>query len=110
MTQMVTEPEVPAAVVAADIRKAERTDRIVGIVQRQGALAVLVVVVLIALATWPNFRSFDNTATILVAAAPPMLIALGHDLRDHHRRASTCRSARSTCSAASSRRTPRSGG
>ena len=25
----------------------------------------------------PNFRSFDNAATILVAAAPPMLIALG---------------------------------
>ena len=77
MTQMVTEPEVPAAVVAADLRKAERADRIVGIVQRQGALAVLVVVVVIACATWPNFRSFDNTATILVAAAPPMLIALG---------------------------------
>ena len=77
MTQMVTEPEVPAAVVAADLRKAERADRIVGIIQRQGALAVLVVVVLIACATWPNFRSFDNAATILVAAAPPMLIALG---------------------------------
>ncbi len=32
---------------------------------------------MIAVAAFPNFRSFDNTATILVAAAPPMLIALG---------------------------------
>src|ERR1044071_10347582 len=68
--------ETPAAAVE-DVRKAERTDRIVGTVQRQGALAVLIVVVLIALATFPNFRSLDNAATILVAAAPPMLIALG---------------------------------
>ncbi|GIF19754.1 ribose transport system permease protein [Actinoplanes tereljensis] len=60
-----------------DTRRTDRTDRIVEIVQRQGALAVLVVVVLISFATFPNFRSFDNTATILVAAAPPMLIALG---------------------------------
>jgi galactofuranose transport system permease protein len=77
VTQMITDPVVPAAIVAADVRKAERTDRIVGTVQRQGALAVLVVVVVIASATWPNFRSFDNAGTILVAAAPPMLIALG---------------------------------
>ncbi|GGN95749.1 sugar ABC transporter permease [Actinoplanes lobatus] len=45
--------------------------------QRQGALAVLAVVVLIAFGAFPNFRSLDNAATILVAAAPPMLIALG---------------------------------
>ncbi|GAA2619278.1 sugar ABC transporter permease [Paractinoplanes durhamensis] len=70
-------PTPPPEQAAADVRKAERTDRIVGTVQRQGALAVLVVVVLIALAAFPNFRSFDNTGTILVAAAPPMLIALG---------------------------------
>jgi galactofuranose transport system permease protein len=35
------------------------------------------VVLLIAVAAFPNFRSLDNAATILVAAAPPMLIALG---------------------------------
>ncbi|MGK5680470.1 ABC transporter permease [Actinoplanes sp. URMC 104] len=67
----------PPAIVAEDVRKAERTDRIVGTIQRQGALAVLVVVALIALASFPNFRSLDNAATILIAAAPPMLIALG---------------------------------
>jgi ribose/xylose/arabinose/galactoside ABC-type transport system permease subunit len=67
----------PSAIVVADVRRAERTDRIVGTVQRQGALAVLLVVVVVSLATFPNFRSFDNAATILVAAAPPMLIALG---------------------------------
>ncbi|WP_328478300.1 ABC transporter permease [Actinoplanes sp. NBC_00393] len=65
------------AAAIADPRVAERTDRIVGAVQRQGAVAVLAVVVLIALVAFPNFRSLDNAATILVAAAPPMLIALG---------------------------------
>ncbi|MEV6303314.1 ABC transporter permease [Actinoplanes sp. NPDC051861] len=58
-------------------RRAERTDRLVGAVQRQGALAVLALVVLISLFAFPDFRSWDNAATILVAAAPPMLIALG---------------------------------
>ncbi|MGX6604376.1 ABC transporter permease [Micromonosporaceae bacterium Da 78-11] len=78
MTQgIISDPEVGAAVVAADVRKAERTDRIVGTVQRQGALAVLIVIALVSLATFPNFRSLDNTSTILIAAAPPMLIALG---------------------------------
>ncbi|MEV6844306.1 ABC transporter permease [Actinoplanes sp. NPDC051411] len=67
----------PATIVVEDVRRAERTDRIVGTVQRQGALAVLVVVVVMSVAAFPNFRSFDNAATILVAAAPPMLIALG---------------------------------
>jgi galactofuranose transport system permease protein len=76
VTQLATEPEVPA-VVAADVRRAERTDRIVGRVQRQGALAVLAVVVIIGSIAWENFRTFDNAGTILVAAAPPMLIALG---------------------------------
>jgi ribose/xylose/arabinose/galactoside ABC-type transport system permease subunit len=69
--------EAPAAIVAEDVRRAERTDRIVGTVQRQGALAVLLVVLVVSLVAFPNFRSFDNAATILVAAAPPMLIALG---------------------------------
>ncbi|SNY72583.1 ABC transporter permease [Paractinoplanes atraurantiacus] len=71
-----TVSEAPAIVVE-DVRKAERTDHVVGAVQRQGALAVLVIVVLISLMAFPGFRSFDNAATILVAAAPPMLIALG---------------------------------
>jgi ribose/xylose/arabinose/galactoside ABC-type transport system permease subunit len=76
---IVSDPAIPAVVVE-DVRRAERTDRIVGTVQRQGALAVLLVVVVVSLATFPNFRSFDNAATILVAAAPPMLIALGMTL------------------------------
>ncbi len=77
MTRTVSDPQAPAAIVAADVRRAERTDRIVAHMQRQGALAVLVVVVLVASATWPNFRTFDNAGTILVGAAPLMLIALG---------------------------------
>ncbi|GAB1644761.1 ABC transporter permease [Krasilnikovia sp. MM14-A1259] len=67
----------PATPVAADLRRAERIDRIVGLVQRQGAPAVLGVVVLAGAVAFPDFRSYDNAATILVAAAPPMLIALG---------------------------------
>ncbi|XVU25914.1 ABC transporter permease [Actinoplanes sp. CA-054009] len=74
-----TVSEAPAIVVE-DVRKAERTDRVVGAVQRQGALAVLVIVVMISLMAFPGFRGFDNAATILVAAAPPMLIALGMTL------------------------------
>jgi ribose/xylose/arabinose/galactoside ABC-type transport system permease subunit len=68
---------LPPPTVAADQRRADRTDRIVGIVQRQGALAVLLIVLVIALVAFPGFRSFDNTATILVSAAPLALIALG---------------------------------
>jgi ribose/xylose/arabinose/galactoside ABC-type transport system permease subunit len=68
---------MPPPTVAVDERKAERTDRIVGTVQRQGALAVLLIVLVIALLAFPGFRSFDNTATILVSAAPLALIALG---------------------------------
>ena len=75
---MAAEPEEALpAVVQEDIRNAERTDKIVGTVQRQGALAVLAVVVVVASISFPNFRSFDNASTILIAAAPPMLIALG---------------------------------
>ncbi|MEU4692470.1 ABC transporter permease [Actinoplanes sp. NPDC023714] len=51
--------------------------RLAGAFQRQGALAVLGAVVVVAIAVFPNFRSLDNAGTILVAAAPPMLIALG---------------------------------
>jgi ribose/xylose/arabinose/galactoside ABC-type transport system permease subunit len=63
--------------VVADERRAERVDRIVGIVQRQGAPAVLLVVLVIALAAFPGFRSLDNATTILTSAAPLALIALG---------------------------------
>ncbi|WIN00761.1 ABC transporter permease [Actinoplanes oblitus] len=51
--------------------------RMAGVVRRQGALAVLLAVVVVSLALFPGFRSLDNAGTILVAAAPPMLIALG---------------------------------
>ncbi|GAA2491481.1 ABC transporter permease [Winogradskya humida] len=66
-----------AVPVETEERTSERSDRIVDLVQRQGALAVLVVVVIIAAAAFPNFRGYDNAGTILIAAAPPALIALG---------------------------------
>ena len=75
MTQTVLAGDRAAA--SADLRRTERTDRVVGRVQRQGALAVLAVVAVFALVAFPNFRSYDNAGTILIAAAPPMLIALG---------------------------------
>ena len=75
MTQTVFARDRAAA--SADLRRTERTDRVVGRVQRQGALAVLAVVAVFGLVAFPNFRSYDNVGTIMIAAAPPMLIALG---------------------------------
>lgn len=63
------------------IEKAEaaslRTERIVELVQRQGALAVLAVVLVVGLVAYDNFRSLDNAGTVLISAAPAALIALG---------------------------------
>jgi ribose/xylose/arabinose/galactoside ABC-type transport system permease subunit len=79
MTQPVTAPTIapPPPGAVRDERRAERLDRIVGTVQRQGALAVLLIVVLVGAIAFPNFRSLANTETILVTAAPLALIALG---------------------------------
>src|SRR4029079_15105522 len=43
----------------------------------QGALAVLAIVVVVGLASFDSFRTFDNAGTVLISAAPPALIALG---------------------------------
>jgi galactofuranose transport system permease protein len=63
------------------VEKAEaaslRTERIVELVQRQGALAVLAVVIVVGLVAYDNFRSVDNAGTVLISAAPAALIALG---------------------------------
>ena len=72
---MGTVSDAPSAAAAGPGRSTGH--RIAEVVERQGAAAVLALVVLIALAAFPNFRSLDNAGTILVAAAPPMLIALG---------------------------------
>jgi ribose/xylose/arabinose/galactoside ABC-type transport system permease subunit len=74
MTQMLADRNGNQAPDRAD---SERADRLVALVQRQGAVAVLAAVAIVALIAFPNFRSLDNTGTILIAAAPPMLIALG---------------------------------
>ncbi|MFI5494448.1 ABC transporter permease [Actinoplanes sp. NPDC051859] len=62
---------------AADERRAQRVDHLVALVQRHGAVAVLTMVLVVGAAAFPHFRSYDNAGTILVAAAPPALIALG---------------------------------
>ena len=54
-----------------------RTERVVELVQRQGALAVLGIVLVVGLVAYDNFRSLDNAGTILISAAPAALIALG---------------------------------
>ncbi|GGQ69260.1 ABC transporter permease subunit [Couchioplanes azureus] len=66
-----------AAAAARELRRSQRMVRLADLMQRQGALAVLVVVVVIASAAFPHFRSYDNAGTILIAAAPPALLALG---------------------------------
>ena len=79
MTQDVTVPPIapPPESALRDERRADRLDRIVGTVQRQGALAVLVLVAAIGFTAFPNFRSLANAETILISAAPLALIALG---------------------------------
>jgi len=54
-----------------------RRERVIELVQRQGALAVLAVVVIVGVIAFDSFRTGDNAATILISAAPPALIALG---------------------------------
>jgi ribose/xylose/arabinose/galactoside ABC-type transport system permease subunit len=66
-----------AVLTARTERASQRTDRIVELVQHQGALAVLGLVLVVGLVSFPGFRSYDNGATILISAAPPALIALG---------------------------------
>ena len=54
-----------------------RRDRILGRVQNQGAIAVLVLVVVIASIVSPGFASGANVLSILVGNAYPALLALG---------------------------------
>lgn len=77
MTQGVVSEESRAAAPAGDELRAQRSDRIVELIQRQGALAVLCTVLVVGLVAFPGFRGYDNAATILIAAAPLALIALG---------------------------------
>ncbi|MEU7866308.1 ABC transporter permease [Dactylosporangium sp. NPDC049140] len=70
---VVTPPAKAARAEAASMR----TERIVELVQRQGALAVLVLVIVVGVVTWDSFRTFDNLGTVLISTAPPALIALG---------------------------------
>ncbi|WP_433209458.1 ABC transporter permease [Dactylosporangium sp. CS-047395] len=70
---VVTPPAKAARAEAASMR----TERVVELIQRQGALAVLVLVIVVGVVTWDSFRTFDNLGTVLISTAPPALIALG---------------------------------
>lgn len=67
----------PAVEVVQAERATRRVDQIASLLQRQGALLVLLLVVVIGAATLPTFRTYGNAASLLIAAAPPGLIALG---------------------------------
>lgn len=54
-----------------------RAERLLDLVQRQGAFAVLVLVVVAASIASPGFASFGNVTSILVGNAYPALLALG---------------------------------
>lgn len=54
-----------------------RTERLLELSQRQGAFAVLVLVVLLAVVLSPGFASAGNLTSILVGNAYPALLALG---------------------------------
>ena len=73
MTSLTTSnPETPPPVFLPS-----RRDRILGRVQNQGAIAVLVLVVVIASIVSPGFASGANIMSILVGNAYPALLALG---------------------------------
>ncbi|GAA2326972.1 ABC transporter permease [Dactylosporangium salmoneum] len=70
---MTTAPDAVERAEAASMR----TERIVELVQRQGALAVLALVIIVGAVSFDKFRTYDNLGTVLISAAAPALIALG---------------------------------
>ncbi|WP_432829855.1 ABC transporter permease [Dactylosporangium sp. CA-092794] len=74
MSQTVATP--PAHVERSE-SSAQRTERIIELVQRQGALAVLALVIIVGVVSFDTFRTWGNAGTVLISAAPPALIALG---------------------------------
>lgn len=71
---MTSTVESTPAVVAEPVARAER---VLGVVQRQGALAVLVLVAVLASVFSPGFATTGNVSGILVGNAYPALLALG---------------------------------
>ncbi|MFJ9140312.1 ABC transporter permease [Streptomyces griseus] len=85
-----TTPAAPAPQAPAPLKKApSRTEprperstgsRIGGLVQRQGVLAVLLTVILIASFVYPTFASLDNARGVTVQASFLAIVALGMTL------------------------------
>jgi ribose transport system permease protein len=73
-SQSLTTSPAPAGVARPDVGRAER---VVRLVQRHGALAVLVLVLIIGSAAFPRFPTADNGRAILLTAAFPAIVALG---------------------------------
>lgn len=59
---------------------AARRQHLLDLAQRHGALAVLAILVVTGSLVFENFRTLGNASTILIASAPPAIIALGMTL------------------------------
>ncbi|MFJ7330279.1 ABC transporter permease [Streptomyces cyaneofuscatus] len=78
-------PQVPAPLKNAPSRPEPRSERSTGsrvgeLVQRQGVLAVLLTVILIASFVYPTFASLDNARGVTVQASFLAIVALGMTL------------------------------
>ncbi|MET9926646.1 MULTISPECIES: ABC transporter permease [unclassified Streptomyces] len=78
-------PQVPAPLKNAPTRPEPRSERSTGsrigeLVQRQGVLAVLLTVILIASFVYPTFASVDNARGVTVQASFLAIVALGMTL------------------------------
>ncbi|HEX9337596.1 MAG TPA: hypothetical protein VF892_17005, partial [Pseudonocardiaceae bacterium] len=74
MTSTATAPSTPVPTASA---APTRREKLLEVVQRQGAFAVLVLVVAVASIASPGFASVGNITSVLVGNAYPALLALG---------------------------------
>jgi ribose transport system permease protein len=80
MTHSTTEPpvaDVRAKPAPAGTATPNRTERVAALVQRHGALAVLILVAVVASATFPSFGTLDNTHNIAIQSSSLAIVALG---------------------------------
>jgi galactofuranose transport system permease protein len=69
--------DVKAPPVAVETTTVTRSERVAGLLQRHGALAVLVLALIAASIAFPSFASFDNLTGVAIQSSFPVIIALG---------------------------------
>jgi ribose transport system permease protein len=62
---------------AVSMSRPSRAERVAALLQRHGALAVLVLGVIVASSAFPSFHSTDNLSGIAITSSFPIIIALG---------------------------------